>query len=39
MSKTGDISLIAPCRLYCGDCAAYRVKDDPSPAEMLKRVN
>ncbi len=38
MKKTDDISLIAPCGIYCADCAAYRVKDDPSLAETLTKV-
>jgi hypothetical protein len=42
METTGDITLVAPCGTYCGDCGAYRVKDDPSMrgviAERLQRL-
>jgi hypothetical protein len=37
MKKPNDITLIAPCGIYCGDCGAYRVKDDPSLGEALKK--
>lgn len=35
MKVTDDITLVAPCGTYCGDCGAYRVKDDPSLREVL----
>ncbi|AGK99807.1 DUF3795 domain-containing protein [Desulfoscipio gibsoniae] len=42
MKVSDDITLVAPCGTYCGDCGAYRVKDDPSlqevVAERLQRV-
>ncbi len=40
METKEDITLVSPCGGYCGDCPAYKVKDDPSLKEMLlKRVN
>ena len=30
MKTNDDITLVSPCGGYCGDCAAYKVKDDPS---------
>ncbi len=40
MQKKDDITLVAPCGAYCGDCAAYKVKDEPSWREALvKKVN
>lgn len=35
MKTTDDITLVAPCGTYCGDCGAYRVKDDPSLQEVI----
>ncbi|MHB8157399.1 MAG: DUF3795 domain-containing protein [Desulfocucumaceae bacterium] len=35
MKATDDITLVAPCGTYCGDCGAYRVKDDPSLQEVF----
>lgn len=35
MKTTDDITLVAPCGIYCGDCAAYRAKDDPAVMETL----
>jgi hypothetical protein len=35
MKKTDDITLVSPCGGYCGDCPAYKVKDDPSLKEVL----
>jgi hypothetical protein len=26
---TRDLSLTAPCGIYCGDCECYKAKDDP----------
>ncbi len=40
MEKKDDITLIAPCGIYCGACPMYKVKDDPSLGEGLKkRIN
>ncbi len=40
MKKKDDITLVAPCGGYCGDCPAYKVKDDPSLKEVLaKKIN
>ncbi len=40
METKEDITLVSPCGGYCGDCPAYKVKDDPSLGDMLKkRVN
>jgi len=40
MQTRADITLVSPCGGYCGDCPAYKVKDDPSLKDMLvKRVN
>lgn len=36
--KSGDITMVAPCGTYCGDCAAHKVKDVPSLKEPLTRV-
>lgn len=37
--KADDINLVGPCGTYCGDCGAYRVKDDPSLREaMIERL-
>ncbi len=38
MKRNDDITMIAPCGIYCGDCAAYRVKEEPSLAEALGKV-
>jgi hypothetical protein len=35
METKDDITLVAPCGLDCGDCPAYKVKDDPALREML----
>jgi hypothetical protein len=37
MKTTSENALIGPCGIYCGDCGAYRVKDDPSLREVLAR--
>ena len=37
METKDDITLVAPCGGYCGDCPAYKVKDDPSWREMLTK--
>ncbi len=37
MRAEDDITLVSPCGGYCGDCPAYKVKDDPSWAEVLTR--
>jgi hypothetical protein len=37
MKRKDDITLVAPCGSYCGDCPAYKVKDDPSLGEILTR--
>lgn len=41
MKTKDDIALVAPCGLYCGDCAVYKVKEDPGLREVLigKNVN
>ncbi len=40
MKNKDDIALVAPCGIHCGACPMYRVKDDPSLAEGLKkRIN
>ncbi len=40
MIQAHDVALIAPCGIYCGSCPMYKVKDDPSLGEMLKkRIN
>lgn len=39
METKNDITLVAPCGGYCGDCPAYKVKDDPALGERLKVVN
>ena len=39
METKDDITLVSPCGGYCGDCPAYKVKDDPSWAEALKKFN
>jgi hypothetical protein len=38
MKKSEGIALVAPCGIYCGDCAAYRVKDDPTLKGALAGV-
>jgi len=38
MKKSEDITLVAPCGIYCGDCPAYRVKDDPTLKSTLAGV-
>ncbi|PKN74910.1 MAG: hypothetical protein CVU49_05505 [Candidatus Cloacimonetes bacterium HGW-Cloacimonetes-2] len=30
MTTNEDIKLVSPCGIYCGDCAVYRVKDNPA---------
>ena len=37
MKSKDDITLVSPCGGYCGDCPAYKVKDDPSWGEVLAR--
>jgi len=37
MKTSGEVALVAPCGIHCGDCAAYKVKDDPSLEEVLAR--
>ncbi len=39
MEKKDDITMVSPCGGYCGDCLAYKVKDNPSLEERLKVVN
>ncbi len=40
MEKKADITLVAPCGIHCGACPMYKVKDDPSLGEGLrKRIN
>jgi hypothetical protein len=40
MEKTDAITLVAPCGMDCEDCAAYKVKNDPSLRELLvKKLN
>jgi hypothetical protein len=29
MKLTRDLTLTAPCGIYCGDCECYKAKDDP----------
>lgn len=35
MNTANGITLVAPCGINCGDCGAYRVKDDLSLREVL----
>lgn len=37
MKTTDEKALVAPCGIPCGDCGAYKVKDDPSLREVLVR--
>ena len=30
MKRPDEIVMVAPCGLYCGDCIAYRAKDNPA---------
>lgn len=40
MKTKEDITLVAPCGIYCGACPMYKVKDDPSLREgLVKRIN
>lgn len=40
METKDDITLVAPCGGYCGDCPAYKVKDDSSLGKILaEKVN
>lgn len=39
METKDDITLVSPCGGYCGDCPAYKVKDDSSWGEALKKFN
>ena len=40
MKTKDNITLVSPCGAYCGDCPAYKVKDDPSWGEVLvKKFN
>ncbi len=36
MEKTDNITLAAPCGIYCGVCEAYKAKDDPALMERMK---
>ena len=38
MKKTEDITLAAPCGIYCGECEAYKAKDDPALMERMKNL-
>lgn len=38
MNTSGDIIMVAPCGIYCGDCAAHKVKDVPALQGALTRV-
>lgn len=38
MKTTGEIALVAPCGIYCGDCGAYKVKDDPSLGAVISKM-
>jgi len=38
MKESNDATLVGPCGIYCGDCGAYRVKDNPSAAETLRKL-
>lgn len=35
MKTKGDITLAAPCGTYCGECEAYKCKDDPVLMERM----
>ncbi len=39
MKTKDDIGLAAPCGLYCGDCAVYKVKDDPGLRKLIIEKN
>lgn len=39
MKATDEIILVAPCGAHCGDCWAYKLKDDPSSCENLIAMN
>lgn len=36
MEKTDDITLAAPCGIYCGECEAYKAREDPALMERMK---
>jgi hypothetical protein len=38
MNKSDDITMVAPCGTYCGDCAAHKVKDVPALQGALTKV-
>jgi len=35
MKTIEDFTLVGPCGIYCGDCEAYKAKDDPVLMEYL----
>lgn len=35
MKTEDEITLVAPCGIPCGDCSAYKAKDDPTLLELL----
>ena len=35
MKTIDDISLVAPCGIFCGDCGAYKAKDDSAIMEAI----
>ncbi len=38
MEKTDNITLAAPCGIYCGECEAHKAKDDPALMERMKKA-
>ncbi|MDD4238234.1 MAG: DUF3795 domain-containing protein [Desulfotomaculaceae bacterium] len=35
MKITSDITLVAPCGIFCGECEAYKCKDDSALMERM----
>jgi hypothetical protein len=38
MKKAEDITLTAPCGIYCGECEAHKAKDDPVLMERMSSI-
>ncbi len=35
MNANQELALVSPCGIYCGDCACYKVKDNPALKPVL----
>ncbi|MBN2828874.1 MAG: DUF3795 domain-containing protein [Candidatus Cloacimonetes bacterium] len=35
MLKNSELALVSPCGMYCAECSAYKVKDNPELMKLL----